>query len=143
MLRSLNAPGTFHDITMVDYSVYDRMEKLYDTTDGKVVVDSAFNISTKYCLIKSAQKDPLDTHALLINHTTASIRKLSDYDICMIKNHFPRLKGSLKYKEEGDIMVISRLIVNLYSFHCFCVGINQIQNSYTNKLGFWAQLCRC
>ena len=70
----LNAPGTFHNSAMADSGVCARMEKLYTTTGAKVVVDSDFNISTKYYLIKSAQKDPLDAEALLLNRTATSIR---------------------------------------------------------------------
>ena len=31
----LNAPGTFHDSTMVNYGMYDTMEKVYDATGEK------------------------------------------------------------------------------------------------------------
>ena len=35
----LNAPGTFHDSTMADYGIYEGMEKVFNATGGKVVVD--------------------------------------------------------------------------------------------------------
>jgi hypothetical protein len=41
----LNAPGTMHDSTLVDYgNVYEKLEAVFDETGGKVVVDSAFRV---------------------------------------------------------------------------------------------------
>ena len=42
----INIPGTFHARNMTDYGFYHRLQKIYDAMTGKVVVDSAFNIST-------------------------------------------------------------------------------------------------
>ena len=42
----LNAPGTFHDSSMLDYGIYEAMERVYIATCGKVVVDSAFKIAS-------------------------------------------------------------------------------------------------
>ena len=84
----LNIPSTFHDSTIADYGVYDEMEKVYNANGAKVVVDSAFNIGTKYYVIKSVQKDPLDTDALLLNRAATSIKKLSEQGMHMIEGSF-------------------------------------------------------
>ena len=74
-----NCPGTFHDSTMSDYGVYDKMEQLYRSTGGKVVVDSAFKIPTGNFLIKSSQTDPVNARELLINRQATSVRQLSEW----------------------------------------------------------------
>ena len=50
----LNAPGTFHDSTMVDYRINEAMEAVYDKTRGKVIVDFTFKIGTKEYQVKSS-----------------------------------------------------------------------------------------
>ena len=100
---------------------------------GKVVVDSAFKISNADYLIKSSQSDPLDVDKLRLNRQATSIRQLSEWGMRIIQAAFPRLKEALTYEEKGDRMIILRLMVNLYNFHCHHIGINIIQNSYTEK----------
>ena len=131
----LNAPGTFHDSTMTDYGVYDAMEAVYDATGGKVVVDSAFKVSAKNFLIRSAQQDPQDARGLLLNRQATSIRQLSEWGMRMIQGSFPRLKDPLKFEEKGDRKIILRLMVHLYNFQTAQVGINQIMNSFMEKRG--------
>ena len=135
----LNAPGTFHDSTMADYGIYQGIEHIYQLCGGKIVVDSAFNLSNADYLIKSSQQDPLTPHLLLQNRQATSIRQLSEWGMRMIQGSFPRLKDSLYYEERGDRHVILRLMVNLYNFTCDHVGINQIQNSFTEKTNFFGR----
>jgi hypothetical protein len=41
----LNAPGSMHDSTIADYTgVYDKLERVYEATGGRVIVDSAFKL---------------------------------------------------------------------------------------------------
>ena len=133
----LNAPGTFHYSTMAHYGIYEGMERIYELCEGKVVVDSAFKISDGDYLIKSSQCDPFDNDALRLNRQATTIRQLSEWGMRMIQAAFPRLKEALIYEEKGDRMVILRLMVNLYNFHCHHIGINIIQNSYTEKTNFF------
>ena len=121
---------------MADYGMYDGMEKVYNTTCAKVVVDSTFNIGKKDYLIELTQKYQLEAEALLLNRAATSISQLSDWVMCMIEGSFLRLRGPLKYEEHGDMMVILRLAVHLYNFYCFHVGIDQIQHLCTNKTIF-------
>jgi hypothetical protein len=51
----LNAPGTMHDSSVSDYSfVYEKLKAVYEHTDGKVVIDSAFHAGLVVFLVKSA-----------------------------------------------------------------------------------------
>ena len=51
----------------------------------------------------------------------------------MIQGSFPRLKDPTYYKEEGNRMVILRLMVHLYNFQTAQVEINQIMNLFMKK----------
>ncbi len=53
-IATINAPGTFHDSTMTNYGVYEKMEDLYNRFGVKVVVDSAFKLTNSPYLIQSA-----------------------------------------------------------------------------------------
>ena len=54
-MKLLNASRTFHDSKMIDYGIYKGIQMVYDNTGGKLVVDSAFNIGSRYFLIKLSQ----------------------------------------------------------------------------------------
>ena len=137
VLCLLNAPGTFHDSTMADYGMYDRLQKIFTLCGGKVVVDSAFKMANADYLVKSQQADPRDRNLLLLNRQATSVRQLSEWGMRMVQGQFPRLKDSLLYEEKGDRQVILSLMVHLYNFHCSTVGINTIQNSYCDKTSFF------
>lgn len=140
-----NAPGSWHDSTMADYGVYDKIEDLYDEFGVKVVVDSAFNVRDKDCLIKSAQKDPIATdldaaaHGVSLNRQATSLRQLSEWGMRMIQGQFPRLKDRMLYEEYGERRVIMQLMVLLYNFQTSTVGINEILNSFMSRTdGFYS-----
>ena len=129
-IAPLNAPGTFHDSTMVDYDIYEKIQQVYNDTEGKVVEEPAFNISEKDYLIKYSQQDPADGHALLVNQDATSVRQLSDWGMRMIQGSFPRLANRIKYEEREDRKVNVYLMVHLYTYQTSQVGINQILNSF-------------
>ena len=133
----LNAPGTFHDSTMADYGIYEGMEEIYLRTGAKVVVDSAFKIGNKSYVVKSSQQDPQHAQDLIRNRDATSIRQLSEWGMRMIGGSFPRLKDSLTYEEEGDRMIILRLMVHLYNFQTSQVGINQIMNTFCERNNYF------
>ena len=112
----LNAPEAFRDSTMADYGIYKRMRKLFSDRGGKVVVNSTFNIGSRYFIIKFSQQDPTDDHALLVNRDAISVRQLSIWGMCVIQGLFPRLQDPLYYEEKGDRMVIISLMVYLHNF---------------------------
>ena len=114
-LALLNAPGTFHDSTMADYGIYEGMERVFNRTGAKVVVDSAFNIGRRNFLLKSSQQDPMDDEGLRVNRAATSVRQLSEWGMRMIGSSFPCLKDPLLY-EKNDRMVILHLMVHLYNF---------------------------
>lgn len=130
----INAPGTWHDSTMADYGVYEKVEELYDSHRVKIVVDSAFNLNNKPFLIKSAQEDPVGTaRGVQLNRAATSVRQLSEHGMRMIQGQFPRLKDKLEFEEFGDRKVILNLMVLLYNYTSTTIGINQIKNSFMSE----------
>ena len=71
----LNAPGTFHDSTMADYSIYKALKKVYVRTGGKVVVNSAFKLGDKDFLVKSSQDiTNCDAQQVIFDQAATSVR---------------------------------------------------------------------
>ena len=115
---------------MADYGIYDLMEEIYQQTGGKVVVDSAFQLSNSAYLIQSSQMDPTEAFALLLNREATSIWQLSEWGMRMIQAQFPRLKDKVKYEEEGERKIIFCLMVHLYNFQTYNIGHNEILNTF-------------
>jgi hypothetical protein len=137
---TLNCPGSWHDSTMADYGVYDKMKAIYVAHGGKVVVDSAFGVGNREYLIKSAQQDPIGGPAgVAINRAATSVRQLSEWGMRTIQAQFPRLKEALDYEENGERKVILQLMVHLYNYQCVEVGVNQILNSFMQQDGFYGR----
>jgi hypothetical protein len=128
---TLNCPGSWHDSTMADYGVYEKMERMYLEHGAKVVVDSAFGVGNREYLIKSAQQDPIGGPAgVAVNRAATSVRQLSEWGMRTIQAQFPRLNDALDYEEDGERKVILQLMVLLYNYQCVEIGINQILNSF-------------
>ena len=126
----LNAPGNFHDSNIADYGFYEPLETIFIRDGGKVVVDSAFKVINAPYLIKSSNVDPMDLESIAINSNATSVRQLSEWGMRIIQSSYPRLKEPLSYEEDGDRMIVLKLMVNLYNFQAEMIGQNQIFNSY-------------
>ena len=124
-----------HDSDMASHGLYDKMEKVYEQTGGKVVVDSAFKLKNLNCLVKSSQTDPDGDLPLLVNRDATSIRQLSEWGMRMIQGGFPRIRDCVKYEEEGDRKIIFMLMIHLYNFKTTNIPINTILNSYMETRG--------
>ena len=120
----LNTLGTFHDSTMANYGIYQAMEKAYEETWVKVVVDSAFCIGTKEYLVKLSQQDSLNKRTLLLNNQATSILQLIKWGTRMIEGSFPSLKDPLLFEEMIYRKIILHLMVYLYIYQTSQVGIN-------------------
>ena len=109
---------------MSDYGVYHKMDVIHYPTVVKVVVDSTFKLQNGECLIKLLQTDPLSARVLLINEQATSVRQLSEWGMRMIEGQFPRIKDSLRYKEEGERKIILRPMTLIYNSQTSLVGTN-------------------
>ena len=133
----VNGPGNFHDSTLSDYGMYDKMELVYNSFGAKIVVDSAFKIGNAPYLIKSSQLDPVDPELIVLNREATSVCQLSEWGMKMIQASFPRLKDPLLYKEKGERFIILRLMLNLFNHQAHVMGQNQIFNSFMADNSFY------
>ena len=136
-MATFNCPGTFHDSTMADYGMYERLEAIYERNCGSVVVDSAFRVRGAKYLVKSQQNDPdnfptmaENYRAIILNQEATAVRQLSEWGMRMIQGQFPRMKDRLRLEELGDRKIIVHLVLLLYNYQCSKVGINQILNTF-------------
>ena len=136
---TINAPGTWHDSTIAEYGVYDKMEEVFNNHGGRVVVDSAFKLQGREYLIKSSQQDPDNANGIVLNRQATSLRQLSEWGMRMIQGQFPRLKDRMGLEDFGERKVILHLLVLLYNYQASTVGINQILNTFMSKTdGFYS-----
>jgi hypothetical protein len=69
----LNAPRTMHDSTLAYYShVYEKLERIFEETGGKVMVDSAFHVANNNFIIKSGQNVPLSNPQVVLRACDAT-----------------------------------------------------------------------
>jgi hypothetical protein len=75
----LNAPGTMGDSTLADYgNVYEKLERVFNETGGKVVLASAFRLASNDFIIKSGQNVSAGNPQLVLRARDAtSIRQAS------------------------------------------------------------------
>ena len=133
---ALNAPGTMHDSTLADYGgVYFKLQKIYEETGGKVVVDSAFKLASNPYVIKSSQTLPAgDRLAILIARDATSLRQSAEWGMRQFQASFPRTKDPIQYELNGERRIILRLIIYLFNFRTRVVGCNQIRSVFLPNL---------
>jgi hypothetical protein len=138
-----NVPGSVHDSQVADLGgIYDKLEKVFETTGGKCYVDSAFGIVVRDYLLKSGQ-DILGSlaptrHEQNIEHQlrrqTTSARQTAEWGMLSIQASFPRVKDRFVYEERGERRIVMKMFVLLYNMRVRMVGINQIRNTYMQYL---------
>ena len=130
-ITCFNVPGCQHDSTIAEWgNVYKKLEKVYRKTNGKCVVDSAFNKTRCDFLIKSSQQDPEGTEAFQLNIEATSMRQSAEWGMRAFQSSFPRLKDRMRYEKFGERRVILKMCMQLYNLRARKVGINQIKNTY-------------
>lgn len=135
---SYNLPGILHDSTIAEWGgVYKKLKAVYEMSDGKCTVDSAFNCR-KYgdFLIKSSQSNPYTNNLndYLVNRDATSMRQAAEWGMRMIQSSFPRMKDRFVYEEYGERRVMMKMLLLLYNLRARRVGINQILNTYMPNL---------
>ena len=87
-------------LNVLVYGIHEGMEKVYNNTGGKVVVDSALNIGRHDFLIKFSQEDLMDGHVLLINREAMLVRQLNEWGSMDDPRLLPLLEGPPSLKGE-------------------------------------------
>ena len=116
---TLNCPGSWHNSTVSEYGIYQKMEhSLYHLHGVNTCVDSAFKMGDRDFLIKSLQQDPLDNRGVQLNWVATSVCQLSEHaGMQMIQDQFPRLKDPVQFETFGERKVILHLMVLLYNYY--------------------------
>jgi hypothetical protein len=131
----LNAPGSKHDSSVANYSsVYDKLEKIFLETGGKVVVDTAFRLGQGDFLIKSSQQVLGDGVDADMAHDAISIQQSEDWGMAQFQTSFPRITNKIKFEVDGERRILLRSFVHLFNFRTNCIGCNQIRSGFMPHL---------
>lgn len=140
-----NVPGCTHDSTVADWGMlYEKLEKVFNETGLKFVIDSAFSTADCNYLIKSSQ-DYLTAAAgleeeeeiladLAIKREATSMRQSAEWGMGTVQASFPRLRDTFIYEEHGERRITLTCLFLLYNCRARLVGINQIRNVYLPNL---------
>ncbi len=134
-----NVLGSVHDSQVGELGkIYQKLEKVYDTTGGRCCVDLAFSNLERDYLLKSRQ-DLLGSSAPTqreqnlehqLRRQATSARQTVEWGMLTIHNSFPRVKDRFIYEERGEQRIVMKMFVLLYNMQARMVGINQIRNTY-------------
>ena len=137
-----NVPGCSHDSTVADWGcLYEKLEKVYEETGLKFVIDSAFCTTNIPFLIKSSQDDLTADAGIMTFQEQVddiarkldamSMRQSAEWGMGAVQSSFPRLKDTLPYEEYGERKRIMTSLLLLFNLRARLVGINQIRNVWT------------
>ncbi len=146
-----NVPGCSHDSTVAEWGrLYDKLEKVYEETGLKFVIDSAFCTTNIPFLIKSSQDDLTAGTGMLTfqeqvddiarKREATSMRQSAEWGMRAIQSSFLRLKDTLPYEEFGERKRIMTSLLLLFNLRARLVGINQIRTVYMSHLDVDANL---
>jgi hypothetical protein len=124
--------------------LYEKLEKVFNETGLKFVIDSAFSTADCDYLIKSSQ-DYLTAAAgleeeeeiladLAIKREATSMRQSAEWGMGTVQASFPRLRDTFIYEEHGERRITLTCLFLLYNCRARLVGINQIRNVYLPNL---------
>jgi hypothetical protein len=111
----LNAPESMHDSTIADYTgVYDKLERVYKATGGKVIVDSAFKLRYNPFLIRTTQILAGMRDAILFQRDAVKLCQSAEWGMMSFQLSFPiRLQDRICYEERGEKLEMIRMFVYL------------------------------
>jgi hypothetical protein len=99
----VNAPGSMHDSTIADYTgVYDKLERVYEATGGKVIVDSAFKLRNNPFLIRTSLALARTRDGILFQRDAVKLRQSAEWGMRSFQSSFPRLHDRIRYEERGE-----------------------------------------
>ena len=135
----LNAPGVLHDSTLASWgSLYDDIDRIFETFGSRVVVDSAFAKANKASMIKSQRTNvTMDGFFLqppTFNRQATACRQFSEWGMRGLQGSFPRITERLHYELLGERKYIVMSMILLYNWRASTVGQNQIRTVYMPNL---------
>lgn len=136
---AINAPGSMHDSLIAEWGgVYSKLERVYEQTGARCVVDSAFSKGDYPFLIKSAQDHLADNPTpveLRILQQATSVRQTAEWGMRAFQSSFPRIKDQMHFEQNGERKKIISSLVLLFNLRARLVGINQILSTFMPYLG--------
>jgi hypothetical protein len=128
---SLNAPGSFHDSTVSDFGVYERLQFLYEEYSAKTVADSAFVGKRPYLVLSGQEESSQNAAEVLEQRDATSVRQMAEWGMRQIKAKFPRLcHGTILLEDKGQRLMDISLMVRLYNHQVKAIGMNQILSTF-------------
>jgi hypothetical protein len=110
----LNAPGSMHDSTIADCTgVYDKLERVYEATGGKVIVESAFKLRNNRFLIRTSQALAPTRDGILFQRDAVKLHQSAEWGMHSFQSSFPRLCDQIRYKEHSERLEMMRMFVYL------------------------------
>jgi hypothetical protein len=127
----VNAPGSFHDSTISDHGIYEKLEFLYEEYNAKTVADSAFIGTRPYLVLSGDDHVATTAQEVLIKKDATSIRQMAEWGMRQIKAKFPRLcHGIIPLEDAGQRRIDISLMVRLYNHQVQTIGMNQILSTF-------------
>ena len=132
-----------HDSQVAHWGrVYNKLGAVYDETNGKCTVDSAFGKVNQPFLIKSLQDYLVSTMPtrqeqrldLQRKRQATSMRQAAEWGMHAIQSLFPCLKDTFVYEDTGERHILMKMVCLLYNLRARTVGINQIKNVFMKHL---------
>ena len=110
------------------------------------MVDSAFGVHGRPCLIQSSNSDSTKEPGVdeakssyQLNVQATALRQTAEHGMRTIQGQFPRLKDNLFLEEQGERKITLHLMVLLHNFQCEKIGMNEILNTFRQKDDpFWS-----
>ena len=92
-MATFNCPGSWHDSTTADCGICREMLSVHNRCGGKVVVNSAFDLTSLDCLIQLSQKDPVLKAVTYKESCRAIALKRKDTSLQKINSQQSPMKG--------------------------------------------------
>jgi hypothetical protein len=132
-----------HDSQVAHWGrVYDKLGAVYDKTDGKCTVDSAFGKVNQPFLIKSSQDYLVSTMPtrqeqrldLQRKRQATSMRQVAEWGMRTLQSLCLCLKDTFVYEDTGEHRILMKMVCLLYNLRARTIGINQIKNVFMSHL---------
>ena len=119
-----NVPRCRHESTIANWGgIHDKLDRVYEETGLKFIIDSAFASGTYKFRIKSSQDDLTADEQLLdvadqianiaVKRAATNMRQYAEWGTRAVQSSFPRLKDTIIYEEHGEKRITFNCLFHL------------------------------